>query len=284
MTKQSPSPDLAKAYCKHLQVHTQLSFRTQEIYIYCVSLFLKATSTPFSDVSLRLYLERCSKKLAATTQCQHIAALKNFFHWAQNEGLCDTFSEKLLLNPKTTTKSIRIFNEEDLSLLLTVVSKKSPHERLLFELLYGSGLRLSEAFQLKSSDIQFSKQVLLKGKGSKVRQVPLTPNALILLKELDPEKSGPWPQGTNLRQLRQWSYNWGKESGLEEHYGKLNPHKLRHSIATHLLRRGAKLPQIQKLLGHSKLSTTERYTHLSTSDLVRIYDKCLPLKFQEQGK
>ena len=178
---------------------------------------------------------------------------------------------------------MRIFNEDDLSLLVKVIEKRSLEEQLLFELLYGSGLRLSETLNIKKSQLM-NKGLKVKGKGDKERLLPLTAKAKTILCELDSENQGPWGPRTSLRKLREWSYSWGEESGLEEHYGKLNPHKLRHSIATHLLRRGAKLPQIQKLLGHRNLATTERYTHLSTSDLVRIYDQALPKSFREETK
>ena len=212
-----------------------------------------------------------------------VAALKNFFSWAKNKKLCDSTFPNVLISPKTPKKSLRIFNEDDLVLLVKVVAGKSLEQQLLFELLYGSGLRISEALQVKKSHL-LNKGLKVRGKGDKVRLLPLTIKAQKLLRELDAENLGPWGQFTSLRKFREWTYSWGEESGLEEHYGKLNPHKLRHSIATHLLRRGAKLPQIQKLLGHRNLATTERYTHLSTSDLVRIYDQSLPKGFREETK
>ena len=173
---------------------------------------------------------------------------------------------------------MRIFDEDDLPLLLQHIQNRPAEEQLLFELLYGSGLRFSEAFNLCEKDVDLRQsQISVLGKGMKRRLVPLTPGARKLLhkKRISPDKSL-WPESTKEAQLRRWVRNWGVATGFDEKYGGLYPHKLRHSIATHLVRRGAQLPQIQKLLGHSELSTTEKYTHLNIQDLVKVYDDCFP--------
>jgi site-specific recombinase XerD len=278
-----PSFDALKRYQEHLSLNTHYAQRSIDTYLFYVSDYLKFTVEPFLEKPLKDFIQQKSRNFAPKTQAQMVAALKNFFSWAKSKKLCENIFPHVLVSPKTPKKSLRIFNEEDLVLLVNVVKKRSPQQRLLFELLYGSGLRLSEALNAKTSHLM-SDRLRVRGKGNKERLLPLTDTAKKLLSQLDTDNTGPWGPATTLRKLRSWTYSWGLESGLEEHYGKLNPHKLRHSIATHLLRRGAKLPQIQKLLGHRNLATTERYTHLSTSDLVRIYDQALPKDFREETK
>jgi integrase/recombinase XerC len=174
-----------------------------------------------------------------------------------------------------------------MDLLIKVVEEASKNEQMLFYLLYGSALRISEALYLEVKNINFEKKTIrVLGKGSRWREVPVLDNFLSIFSKSRPlkdienlEEEKTW-HGNELTYAlaRRWIGNWGKASGIHEKYGFLHPHKLRHALASHLLRRGGKLPHIQKLLGHKNLSTTQKYTHLELEDLLKAYDKALPSK------
>ncbi len=227
-----------------------------------------------SGDGLRAFARESARTLSAASQAQRMSALKTFLEWAIAQRWVDIRILRDLSRPRVPKKLAQAEDEDDLRLLHKQLEARPSAERLLFELLYGSGLRISEASELPWSAIDWERgQAEIVGKGRRRRLVPLTPGAMSLLVELRGGKKGDgpvWGKPLGPRSLSRWVKGWGVEG--------LHPHKLRHSIATHLLKRGSKLPQIQKLLGHRRLSTTERYTHLDLSDLLRVYDQSLPLK------
>ncbi len=270
------SAPIVKSFANYLQLQRRKSLRTVERYSEILNAFFaflgepKAPTQAIQEDSLRAYC-RSLKKLSPATQAQAVSALKTFLRWAENEKLVPAHLDRFLVRPKVPKKVIRIVEEEDLSLLVKTLETRPKPEKLLFELLYGSGLRISEAAQIQFKDYSARQGLLcVHGKGKKERSVPLTHRACELLQENDILDN--WPR--KAKALRAWVKIWQKLCPLEGE--SLHPHKLRHSIASHLLRRGAKLPHIQKLLGHERLGTTERYTHLNTEDLVKAYDKAFP--------
>ncbi len=262
-------------WIKDLRLKHRRSPRTLESYAAVLKRFHdflgEQTLTP---ASLQDFIQDSSSQLAPSSLAQWTSALKNFFTWAEKQKQFGPEFKKIIQRPRLTKKLTQIVEEEDLHLLKQMIETRPQEEQLFFELIYGSGLRLSEAytFEFSKADLSTPKLQVL-GKGNKYRQVPLTSKAVSLLKTIG---KNPWIGRTTVRSLRRWVENWGKLCALEENCGPLHPHKLRHSIASHLLKRGAKLPQIQKLLGHERLGTTERYTHLNVDDLVRVYDESFP--------
>lgn len=158
----------------------------------------------------------------------------------------------------------------------------------LLELLYGSGLRISEALGLDVKDIHpSSMHVRVMGKGNKERIVPLSDSSVAALESwLSARQSIPPASGESAvflglrgkrldrRQAARILEKHSQGAGIPQH---LSPHDLRHSFATHLLEGGADLRCVQELLGHSRISTTQRYTHLNLEALTRIYDSSHPL-------
>ena len=158
----------------------------------------------------------------------------------------------------------------------------------LLELLYGSGLRISEALGLNVNDMRpQTGHVIVMGKGGKQRQVPLSDTSIAALEkwlsarsEVPPEHGeralflGRRGKRLDRRQAARILEERAKEAGIPQH---VSPHDLRHSFATHLLEGGADLRAVQELLGHSRISTTQRYTHLDLAALTRIYDSAHPL-------
>ena len=267
-------------FLRDLDLTKGRSRRTCEIYSQILRQFdIFLAGQPESEDLARAYLRFRSKDVSSTTQSLDVAALRAFSRWSVDRKE----SSKLwnLKTPRISKKLIKIFSEEDVALLLKVIEQTSVNEQRLFYLLYGSGLRISEALQLEYKNINFQKKTArVLGKGSRWREVPVLDEFLELLCQLSSNSSGVvWHQGEITYPLaRKWIANWGKDSGINDKYGVLHPHKLRHALASHLLRRGGKLPHIQKLLGHKHLSTTQKYTHLEVEDLLKAYDKALPKK------
>jgi integrase/recombinase XerC len=168
----------------------------------------------------------------------------------------------------------------------------------MLELLYGSGLRVSELFalDLEAVDVRGA-EVRVLGKGKKERIVPLSGKALEALdrylprrSELRHPKTGHFDAKALLLTRRGERMGVRRIQALVQRYGALgagrpdlHPHALRHSCATHLLEGGADLRVIQELLGHSSLSTTQRYTHVSLDQLLTVYDKAHPLARAKRG-
>ncbi len=254
----------------HLRRTQDWSARTNDRYLGVLRSYLAnlgdQDDTTNTHEFVRKFIRNQSRSWSPSAQSVAVAALQHYLQW---RGASITSLER----PRVPRKLIKVIDEEDLPLIVRVVEQRSPEEQLLFELLYGSGLRLSEAFDLKAK-WRTGRRLRVFGKGRSWREVPITPRAAELLQGISGDES-PWSVQTHPQTLRSWVREWGRLAGLEV---QLHPHLLRHSLATHLLRRGAPLSSIQKLLGHKRMSTTERYTHLLMDDLVQIYDKSFPLQ------
>jgi integrase/recombinase XerC len=172
-------------------------------------------------------------------------------------------------------------------------------DSVFLELLYGSGLRVSELFALDLESVNLRAcEVRVLGKGRKERIVPISGKALAALEaylprrgELRHPKTGFIHEKALLLTRRGQRLGVRRIQALVQRYGALgagrpdlHPHALRHSCATHLLEGGADLRVIQELLGHSSLSTTQRYTHVSLDQLLTIYDKAHPLARAKRGR
>ncbi|HEX8999990.1 MAG TPA: tyrosine recombinase XerC, partial [Blastocatellia bacterium] len=194
--------------------------------------------------------------------------------------------ERTLPNHLTIEQMVRFIESPDLETLL------GKRDRAILELLYASGLRVSELVGLNLMDIDFTNlTVRVKGKGRKERMVPFGNHALQalqeylavrgeLLIEAEPDKIDPAAVFMNYQGTRITTRSVGR---MVDKYVKIcadvhhiSPHSLRHSFATHLLDNGADLRAIQELLGHARLSTTQQYTHVSTDKLMQVYDKAHP--------
>lgn len=267
-----------ESFLEHLEFSKKRSTRTGEIYRQILSEYDAYLSEEVpNQENARRFIRSKAAKISSTTQSLHVSVLRSLSRWMHLEGLAEEVW--MLRSPKLDRKKIRVFAEEDLELLLKVINNRSEQERVLFYLLYGSALRISEALGLRWSHIDLKKKrARVLGKGARWREVPLVDEVPKLLGELikTSDMEGFWHGGALSYAVAHAQVSaWGEEAGLNSKYDALRPHVLRHALATHLLRRGGKLPHIQKLLGHSRLSTTERYTHLDIEDLISAYDKAL---------
>lgn len=226
-------------------------------------------------------IEYPDSSLSLASKNRKIACLKSFLNWCEeNQKISGNISHQLHC-PKIPRKLPHFISvDEVLSVLKTFKNNSIDlKHRVLFLLLYGGGLRVSEACHLKWQDIDFSKRslrILGKGKKERISIVPeLTLNALKDLRKLVTKTDYVFGEkALDTRTAYDWIRKQGVIAGL---LNSLNPHALRHSFATHLLSSGANLRVLQELLGHESLAATEKYTHLNIGQLAVTMDKCHPL-------
>lgn len=242
---------------------------------------------------LRYYMASLQKEqdLKKTTLSRKTAAIKSFCKYLNREGWLEHNPADLLSTPKKEKHLPSVINEIDMTAFLDdFLSGEEPlqlRNKAIFELLYSSGLRVSELVGLNVDDVQKQKGMLrIWGKGSKERIVPVGQQAqAAILHYVDHGRPLLWKQDEPALFLNHQGgrlTSRGVEYILEQYIKKgalkykVTPHVFRHSFATHLLDNGADLRVIQELLGHESLSTTQIYTEVSSSHLQQIYRKAHP--------
>lgn len=211
--------------------------------------------------------------LSPASRNRKAASLKSFFHFLFAQKLISRPLAELIHAARVPRKLPHYISvDEAVATLKTAVGK----ERLLFLLLYGGGLRISEACELKWKNVNLEqKTLLILGKGGKERLVALPTLTAQELALSIRESDSIWGAAPlNVRTAYDLIRNLGAKTGLLR---PLHPHALRHSFATHLLASGANLRTLQELLGHQSLQATERYVHLDIDQLARTMDKHHPL-------
>jgi integrase/recombinase XerC len=258
-----------------------------------------AAKTPISKVdtlAVRSYLASLHRShLASRSLARHLSTLRSFFRWACREGHVEKNPARALPSPKLPRTLPRAMTQPDTERLLEVDEEGSfpERDRALFELLYATGLRVSEAAGLDLEDVDFSARLLrVLGKGNKERIAPFGEAAGDALSAYLPARRARRrgaddaaaddgePLFVNARGGRLTTRSMARllkrrlrAAGLPV---EISPHALRHSFATHLLEAGADLRAIQELLGHASLSTTQKYTHLDAARLRDVYRKAHP--------
>lgn len=218
-----------------------------------------------------------------------LAAMRGFFKFLRREGLVTTNFARLLRTPKAPQKLPEVMTPDQANALLDGVpgEMERPHparDRALLELLYGCGLRVGEAAGLNLDDLDRAQGWLrVRGKGRKERQTPLPRKAAEALDRYLAER----PTARDERAIF-LNHQGGRLSdrgmrNIVKFYAtsvtgdsSIHPHSFRHAYATHLLADGADLRAIQELLGHARLSTTQKYTKVTLTDLMAVYDKAHP--------
>jgi integrase/recombinase XerC len=228
------------------------------------------------------------RQLDAISIRRKLAAVRSCFQFLLREKVVATNAAKLLRTPKAAKRLPLVPTAEQTNTLVDGVARDTferPHperDLALFELLYGCGLRISELVQLNLDDFDFRERwIRVRGKGRKERQVPYASKAgAAVEKYLAHRHSGERALFLNHRGAR-LSDRGARE--IVKFYARmiagdasLHPHSLRHAFATHLLADGADLRAIQELLGHARLATTQKYTQVSLTDLMAVYDKAHP--------
>ena len=225
-----------------------------------------------------------------------LASLRTFFRYLRREGRMDDDPAALVGTPKREKKLPAHLAEQEMSRLLETPDLSTPfgrRDRAILELFYASGLRLSELVGLDLDDVNLSGRVVrVLGKGGKERVVPFNKAAAQAIKawladlatfaipSAFSDARGPQALFVNYRGGRLSTRSVDRlvrkyVAQCSTRFG-ISPHALRHSFATHLLQRGADLRAIQELLGHARLSTTQRYTHVNATQLIDAYKKSHP--------
>lgn len=231
------------------------------------------------------------RKLAKTTVGRKLSSLRAFFKYMAKNGMAMSNPVAGVKNPKQEVHHPKALNVDQALALMeakTGADPRSLRDMALAELLYGSGLRISEALGLSVDDVDTGSGVVrVLGKGSKERLCPLSEAGARRLDEYMAVRDeftqsltqtalflGDRGGALQRRQANRILERLAKLAGLPE---DVHPHMLRHSFASHLLEAGADLRSVQELLGHSRLTTTQRYTHLTMSKIMQSYDKAHPL-------
>jgi len=231
--------------------------------------------------------------LSKTSVARALAAVRSFYRWLAREGVVDQNPAALVATPRLPKKLPRVPTIEEMN---TVLDGDMPElaawperDQLIFELLYGCGIRNSELIGIDLDDLRWSGEVILvRGKGRKERYVPFgdaVKSALdaylpVRQQKLTERKQSIRALLVNLRGTRLTTRSVGRivkriavAKGLSP---DVHPHTLRHAFGTHLLEEGADLRAIQEMLGHERLSTTQRYTQLSMKQVLAVYDQTHP--------
>ena len=239
------------------------------------------------------------QKLTAVSMRRKLAAIRSFFKFLLREGLVDKNVARLVRTPKAPKTLPAVMTAEQTNALVDGVRPAAdkferPHparDLAIFELLYGCGLRISELVGLNLEDFDFNERwIRVRGKGKKERQVPYAGKAsvaleryLTLRRQLDITQLGRGNAQALFLNNRGGRLTDRGARGIVKFYARMvtgdssiHPHSLRHAYATHLLSDGADLRAIQELLGHARLSTTQKYTQVSVADLMAVYDKAHP--------
>ncbi len=246
-------------------------------------------------VLLRGYLSKLYERgLSKTSVARALAALRSLYRWLAQEGVVDQNPAALVATPKLPKTLPRVPTIEEVN---TVLDAKMPkcsafHARdlAILELLYGCGIRNSELIGINVDDIRWSNEVVLvRGKGRKERYVPLGESANAAVRAYLPlrqtilvetKRTTERALLINLRGSRLTTRSVGRivkqiavANGLSP---DVHPHTLRHAFGTHMLEEGADLRAIQEMLGHERLSTTQRYTQLTVKHVMEVYDRTHP--------
>jgi site-specific recombinase XerD len=232
-------------------------------------------SSPIEDrfrVALRRWIS-----LSPKSRARKVATLKSFASWLYQEKYIETEMSHILVSPKVPVRLPYYLSlDEVLNVLQLCKSQFSDKRSLLFVLLYGTGLRVSEACGIKWNQLNLNnRSVSIVGKGNKNRLVILPHQLIEMLKQQSRSGEYIWGEGPlNPRLAYDWIRQLGAAAGLAR---PIHPHLLRHTYATHLLTSGANIRVIQQLLGHESLAATEKYTHLNLQQLAQSLEQHHPL-------
>ncbi len=298
MRSPASSPeDALRLFLEYLAVEKGLSPNTIQSYQRDLRKLvdtLKARRIPLlrisEDTLVRFIHGESEGGLSARSLARLISALRSFFRFLVLSGYLKTDATTQLTTPSTWLALPKFLTVAEAEALLQAPDEKKPRglrDRAMLEVLYGSGLRVSELANLKTAEINLEDGFLVcRGKGGKERIVPLGRSSCRAIRRyldevrplVDPDgreelflsrRGRPFTRQGVWKLLRQQAVKAGLSA-------KISPHVLRHSFATHLLERGADLRSVQLMLGHSQITTTQIYTHVSRERLRRVYDKFHP--------
>lgn len=245
-------------------------------------------------IAIRGFLSHLyEKKLSKASVARSLAAVRSLYRWLAQEGVVDQNPAALVSTPKLPKKLPRVPTIEEVNSILDgkmpEVAAFPERDQLMFELLYGCGIRNSELVGINTDDVSHSNEaILIRGKGKKQRYVPFGDSVKTAMAQYLPARQKILAEKkktssallVNQRGGRLTTRSVGRiikkiavAKGLSP---DVHPHTLRHAFGTHLLEEGADLRAIQEMLGHERLSTTQRYTQLSMKHVMEVYDRTHP--------
>jgi integrase/recombinase XerC len=273
----------------------------------CFAAYIGSLDPPRRDwkaidhIAIRGFLSHLyDKGLSKTSVARALAAVRSLYRWLAQEGVVEQNPAKLVSTPRLAKKLPRVPTIEEMNSMLDgkmpEVASFPERDRLMFELLYGCGIRNSELVGINLDDISMSNgAILIRGKGKKERYVPFGESVLAALAVYLP-----WRQQllATLKNVKVMPQKFVPALLVNQRGGRLttrsvgrivkriavakglspevHPHTLRHAFGTHMLEEGADLRAIQELLGHERLATTQRYTQLSVKHVMNVYDQTHP--------
>jgi integrase/recombinase XerC len=288
---------LVDKFLRHLEIERGMSSHTLRAYRKDLEEFTVHAQKDAADIEMidvrGFVAQQIKKGLTKTTAGRRLSTVRSFLKFLTREGYLKANPAKLVTTPKAEKHLPKFLSVDDVFSLIEkpdAIGFIHVRDRAILELLYSSGLRVSEVAGLNVEDVNTREGLVkVRGKGKKERIVPMGSKAVeairgymtekILLKK----KSKTLflnKRGTELseRGIRRIVVKYARLIGVS---GQIGPHTLRHTFASHLLQAGADLRVIQELLGHASLSTTQKYTHLDITHLMDIYDKAHPLSEKE---
>ena len=288
-------------YLHFLQVERQLSTNTLSSYRRDLESYIEHLHKELALTSLReverthilLHLGALRNQgIAARTIARHISSIRSFHQFLLREKLTDTDPTIHLEMPQIEQKLPKVLSIEEIDMLVGAPDRQKPQgirDVAMLELLYGTGMRISELIGLNLEDVHVTMGfVRVFGKGGKERIVPLGKSAVraidAYLQNARAKLQGTYPKTEAFfinqrgkRLTRQGCWKLLKEHAVKADIKKeITPHTLRHSFATHLIENGADLRAVQEMLGHADISTTQIYTHISKTRLSEVYKQFHP--------
>ncbi|MFZ3009451.1 MAG: site-specific tyrosine recombinase/integron integrase [Candidatus Microsaccharimonas sp.] len=294
--------ELILDYIEHLEIEGGRSAKTAENYRLYLERFVEFTNDiKVGDITsetirkYRLWLNRYKNdqdnELATITQAYHLIALRGFLGYLSQRDIESLAPNKIVL-PKVSRKQVTFLHYDEVQRLIDAIDLSSEaglRDRAIVELLFSSGLRVSELINLNRDHVNTKRrEFMVRGKGQKdrpifisqgaadwvnryldARQDTLPPLFLSYSKNIETTNSGDFRRLT-ARSVQRMVANYARLAGITKH---VSPHTMRHSFATDLLMNGADIRSVQSMLGHSNISTTQVYTHVTDEHLREVYEK-----------
>ncbi|MCK5512525.1 MAG: tyrosine recombinase XerC [Thermodesulfovibrionia bacterium] len=286
-------------FSKSLKTERDVSEHTLKAYTEDLKEFFSFIDKKPRDVDnldIRSFLASLyHKKLKKSSIARKLASIRAFYKYLYREKYVKKNPAKLVSSPKVEKYLPRFLTIDEAFALMESPKGdtfQATRDKAVLELLYSSGLRVSELTMLNINDLDIKESVMrVKGKGKKERILPIGMKAMEAMKNYLSERILQKKKSQSLflnirggrltqRSIRRIVVKYGRMIAFK---GCLSPHVLRHTFATHLLHSGADLRSIQELLGHSSLSTTQKYTHVDISHLMEVYDKAHPMAREDKS-
>lgn len=288
-TQELDAQTIIRRYINYLKLEKGLSANSVDAYTHDLNIlieYLNANSIGITDLTLphldRLVVQMAENGLSARSRARVISGIKSFYKFLIYSDIIELDPTELLEMPKGAQHLPEVLTIEEIDLIIKAIdlsTNEGQRNRAIIEVLYGSGLRVSELINIKLSDMHIDERyMLIRGKGNKQRLVPISDEAV--------KQIGLWLMDRNLMTIKPSNEDYlflnrrgakltrvmiltivkrlAAAAGIKK---TISPHTFRHSFATHLLKGGANLRVIQMLLGHENLTTTEIYTHIDNQHL-----------------